>query len=50
MLKADINEEQLINSNNRMPSSATILSDYQLSPVDVDDEAVNSRSDLHKLS
>ena len=50
MLKADINEEQMINSNNRMPSSATILSDYQLSPVDVDDEAVNSRSDLHKLS
>ena len=43
MFKADINEEQLINSNNRVASSATILSDYQSNPGD---EAVNSRSDL----
>ena len=47
MLKAEINEEQMINSNNRMPSTATILSDYQSSPVN---DAVNSISDMHKLS
>ena len=47
MFKADINEKQMINSNNRVPSAATILSDYQSSPVD---GAVNSRSDLNKLS
>ena len=47
MFKADINEEQLINGNNRVASSATILSDYQSNPGG---EAVNSRSDLNKLS
>lgn len=47
MLKANINEEQMINSNNHMPSTATILSDYQSNAVD---DNANSRSDLHKLS
>ena len=47
MYKADINEEQMINSNNRMPSSATIPSDYQSNQVDED---VNIQSDMHKLS